>query len=110
MERVAAFGAVKPGPEGSDEFSSSRCRRSRIGGGISLRRRASSTSPWNVICMYVWSRLEIFTPQSRRARGVRSVLVVGQGFEKAKPEAEGACGAQARCEVVYCLLFLLGSQ
>lgn len=36
---------VKPGPEGSEEFNISRCRRSKIGGGISLLSRASSTSP-----------------------------------------------------------------
>lgn len=44
---VEALGVVKPGPEGREEFNISRCRRSKIGGGISLSSRASSTSPWN---------------------------------------------------------------
>lgn len=44
-EDMEVFGVVNPGPEGSEEFSNSRCSRSKIGGGISLRSRASSTSP-----------------------------------------------------------------
>ena len=54
----AAAVVVKPGPEGRENFKRSRRRRPRIGGGISLRSRASSTSPYKTIgasFVFYWS-------------------------------------------------------
>lgn len=90
---MAALGAVKPGPEGSDEFSSSRCRRSRIGGGTSLRSRASSTSPWRQgrareVFGAVWG-------------GVRGPLLDDHGYEQGNPEIESI--RASRTEGIPCM-------